>query len=142
MSTLRDLFGLTPRQEECLQLVAEGASHKDIMRLLGIEQKTCESHIHSAKKKLGGKNIANTIAIALINGGLSGIRIEKTTVQQGIPRRLKRPVAKAAGVPALHTAGLHMGGEGWVRLMQGAAPDPAIRDLAAAGFSPASDDSE
>lgn len=44
---------LSPRETQCLLLVAEGQTSKEIARALGITLRTVEFHIHNAMGKLG-----------------------------------------------------------------------------------------
>ena len=44
---------LTPRQREVLQLVAEGATTKEIARKLGVSVKTAEMHVEPRGKRRG-----------------------------------------------------------------------------------------
>src|SRR5207302_10102906 len=44
---------LTPREREVLRLVAERKTNKDVAKLLGISQKTAESHRTPILEKLG-----------------------------------------------------------------------------------------
>lgn len=44
---------LTPKERECLRLVAENRGSKDIARLLGISPTSVETHVRRAREKLG-----------------------------------------------------------------------------------------
>jgi DNA-binding CsgD family transcriptional regulator len=44
---------LTPREKECLRLVAAGRPSKDIGRRLGISQHTVDGYLDEARRKLG-----------------------------------------------------------------------------------------
>lgn len=44
---------LSPRENQCLLLVAEGQTSKEIARTVGITLRTVEFHIHNAMGKLG-----------------------------------------------------------------------------------------
>lgn len=59
---------LTPREREVLKLVAEGKRTKEIARLLGISEKTTESHRARIMKKLHTPNIASLVRYAIRRG--------------------------------------------------------------------------
>jgi DNA-binding NarL/FixJ family response regulator len=59
---------LTPRQREVLQLVAEGASTKEIARRLGISAKTVEMHRGQLMEALGIHDIAGLVRYAIRMG--------------------------------------------------------------------------
>jgi len=51
--------GLTVREREILQLVAEGFSNKEVSHRLGISPKTAENHRHHLMSKLGARNASD-----------------------------------------------------------------------------------
>jgi len=51
--------GLTLREREILQLVAEGLSNKEVSQRLGISLKTAENHRHNLMAKLGARNASD-----------------------------------------------------------------------------------
>jgi LuxR family transcriptional regulator, activator of conjugal transfer of Ti plasmids len=56
-------LALSPRERECMKWAAEGKSHWDIGRILGISQHTVADHLENAKAKLGVKtNIQAVVA--------------------------------------------------------------------------------
>jgi DNA-binding NarL/FixJ family response regulator len=59
---------LTPRERQVLQLVAEGHSNSEIGRTLGVSKKTVEKHRASLVAKLGVRDLAGLIRIALKQG--------------------------------------------------------------------------
>ncbi|HLJ50042.1 MAG TPA: response regulator transcription factor [Bryobacteraceae bacterium] len=61
-------FGLTPRQREVLQLVAEGKAAKEIANLLGISVKTVEFHKMSIMEELGMRTTAELTRYAMQHG--------------------------------------------------------------------------
>ena len=63
--------GLTDRQREVLQLIAEGHSSKQIATILGISVKTANFHRYEVKKKLGVHSIAELAAFAARSGVIS-----------------------------------------------------------------------
>ena len=60
--------GLTARQREVLQLVAEGRSSKEVAKILGIAVKTAEFHRHQLMRRLGLGSIAELAAFAVREG--------------------------------------------------------------------------
>ncbi len=63
--------GLTERQREVLQLIAEGRSSKEVASILGISVKTANFHRYEVKKKLGVRSIAELAAFAARSGLVS-----------------------------------------------------------------------
>jgi DNA-binding NarL/FixJ family response regulator len=59
--------GLTPREREVVQLIAEGMSNKQISRHLQISVKTVEAHRTAAMRKLGLSSTANLVRYAVRN---------------------------------------------------------------------------
>ncbi|HMC83387.1 MAG TPA: response regulator transcription factor [Candidatus Polarisedimenticolia bacterium] len=59
---------LTSREREVLQLVAEGKSTKQIAEMLGIAQKTAESHRSHLMVKLGIHEVAGLVRYAVRRG--------------------------------------------------------------------------
>jgi DNA-binding CsgD family transcriptional regulator len=62
---------LTPREVECLRMLADGESTKRIAYRLGISAKTVQHHVAAARTKLGGRNSVHVVAIAM-SAGLLG----------------------------------------------------------------------
>jgi len=60
--------GLTPRETEVLQLIAEGNANKQIAAELGISIKTVEKHRQQVMNKLGIHDIAGLTRYAISNG--------------------------------------------------------------------------
>ncbi len=60
--------GLTGRQREVLQLLAEGHSVKEIASILGISSKTVEFHKYSMMENLGLKTSADLVRYAVKHG--------------------------------------------------------------------------
>lgn len=65
------LRGLTPRQREVLQLVAEGNSTKEIAKKLSISAKTAEMHRAQLMAALDIHDIAGLVRYAIRNGLIS-----------------------------------------------------------------------
>ncbi len=63
---------LTPREELCLNWVAQGKTSWEIGVILGITERTVNFHIQNASSKLGVSNRQAAIARALIDGRISG----------------------------------------------------------------------
>lgn len=63
--------GLTARQREVLQLIAEGRSSKEVASILGTSVKTANFHRYQLKKKLGVRSIAELAAFAVRVGVIS-----------------------------------------------------------------------
>ena len=63
--------GLTPRQREVLQLVAEGRSAKEIAAMLHISRRTAEFHKARLVESLGVQNMAQLIQYAIRAGIIS-----------------------------------------------------------------------
>ena len=57
--------GLTERERGILELVAHGQTSKEIAHSLGIATQTVKLHVVHAARKLGAKNRAEAVAIAL-----------------------------------------------------------------------------
>ena len=62
------LDGLTPRQREILQLVAEGKSTKDVARLLNLSVKTVEAHRGQIMTRLEIHDLAGLVRYAIRTG--------------------------------------------------------------------------
>ncbi len=62
---------LTPRQREVLQLIAEGATTKEIVRKLNISQKTAETHRTQLMQELDIHDIAGLVRFAIRHGLVS-----------------------------------------------------------------------
>ncbi|HTX48580.1 MAG TPA: LuxR family transcriptional regulator [Caulobacteraceae bacterium] len=60
--------GLTPREIECLTLVAGGKSDREISQALSIAAATAHEHIENAKRKLKADSRAETVAVAVSLG--------------------------------------------------------------------------
>jgi LuxR family quorum-sensing system transcriptional regulator CciR len=61
---------LTPRQMDCLILVAQGKSDWDISRILGISAQTVHQHIETAKKKYNVSSRTQLVVRALFDNQL------------------------------------------------------------------------
>ncbi|MCK6483933.1 MAG: response regulator transcription factor [Phycisphaerae bacterium] len=67
----RSLDQLTPRQREVLQLIAEGASNKQIAQKLGISVKTAEGHRAQLMQTLNIHDVAGLVRYAIRMGLVS-----------------------------------------------------------------------
>ena len=61
-------FGLTPRERQVLELLAEGHSNKAIADTLFISPRTAKNHVASILPKLGVDSRAAAVACALRQG--------------------------------------------------------------------------
>ena len=59
---------LTNREARIVELVASGSSSKEVAQVLSISPSTVETHLESAKIKLGARNRPNLIARAIASG--------------------------------------------------------------------------
>jgi DNA-binding NarL/FixJ family response regulator len=59
--------GLTPREREIVQLLAEGKSNKDVASVLGISVKTAETHRATIMRKLGFEAFSELVRYAVRN---------------------------------------------------------------------------
>jgi DNA-binding NarL/FixJ family response regulator len=61
----RPLDGLTPRERQIVQLVAEGYCNKELATLLGLTGKTVETHRSNIMRKLDVHNVAELVLYAV-----------------------------------------------------------------------------
>lgn len=61
----RESTSLTPREREVLKQILGGASNKESGRKLGISPRTIETHRARIMAKLGAKNAADLVRIAM-----------------------------------------------------------------------------
>ena len=68
---------LTKRESEVLGLVVAGERRKQIAYALGISMRTVEAHLDKIKLKLGARNVADLVRIAVKNAlvGEGGITV-------------------------------------------------------------------
>ena len=66
------LAGLSPRQREILQLVAEGKANKEIAVDLGLSVKTVEAHRSHLMERLGIHGVPGLVRVAMRAGLLRG----------------------------------------------------------------------
>ncbi len=64
----KDPRGLSPREKEVLQLIAQGGSNKEIADNLFISETTVKAHLRSILEKLHVRNRAEAVALAMANG--------------------------------------------------------------------------
>lgn len=57
--------GLTPREREIVQLLAEGKSNKEVASVLGISIKTAETHRATVMRKLNFESFADLVRYAI-----------------------------------------------------------------------------
>lgn len=63
--------GLTPREVEVVQLLAQGLQTKQVARTLGVSTKTADRHVQNAYRKLGVSTRAAVTLMAMEHGLLS-----------------------------------------------------------------------
>lgn len=63
--TQANIAALTPREAECLQLSAQGHTANEIADLIGRSVPTATLHLKSATAKMGARNRAHAVALAL-----------------------------------------------------------------------------
>jgi DNA-binding CsgD family transcriptional regulator len=59
---------LSPRERQCLELLAHGQSNSEIAGSLGIRLPTVALHLASARRKLGAITREHAIALAITRG--------------------------------------------------------------------------
>ena len=62
---------LTPREQDVLELLAEGLPNKAIAARLGISDQTVKFHVASISSKLGATNRTEAVRLALRRGLLT-----------------------------------------------------------------------
>jgi DNA-binding NarL/FixJ family response regulator len=67
----KSLGGLTPREREILQLLAEGRKNRDVGKALNISVKTAETHRARIMAKLHVDSVADLVRYAIRNGLIS-----------------------------------------------------------------------
>lgn len=65
------LAGLTARQREILQLIAEGKSTKEMAAILGVSVKTVETHRAQLMERVGIHDVAGLVRLAIRSGLVS-----------------------------------------------------------------------
>lgn len=76
---------LTPRERECLRLVARHHQSKEIARLLNITKSTVDKHIDSAKARIGAANRRAAALALLAYEAENGLGIEYPSDPDPIP---------------------------------------------------------
>lgn len=61
---------LSPRERQVLQLVARGYTNRAIARALVVSVKTVESHRDHIRRRLGVRNMAQAVYVAVLGGQL------------------------------------------------------------------------
>ncbi len=67
-ASLPNPAGLTVRERQILQLIAQGLSTKEVARQVVIAPRTVDRHVDNIRYKLGAKNRTHMIACAIIQG--------------------------------------------------------------------------
>ncbi len=63
--------GLSPREREVVQLMAEGLTAEAVGARLGVSVETVRTHVRNAVRKLGARNRVHAIVMALERGEIS-----------------------------------------------------------------------
>jgi LuxR family transcriptional regulator len=61
-------IGLTKRERDLLDMVADGLSAQEIAEQINLSTRTVEWHMHQAMQKLGAKNRVQAVVLAIRNG--------------------------------------------------------------------------
>jgi DNA-binding CsgD family transcriptional regulator len=77
----RDSVGLSTRESEIVQLIAEGCSNRQIAHRLSIAESTVKSHLSSALGKLGVRSRSEAVSV-VVKGSLGGGRWAELTPRQ------------------------------------------------------------
>jgi DNA-binding CsgD family transcriptional regulator len=59
---------LSPRERDCIALIADGWTDWEISELLGVSETTVITHVQNARRKLGAKSRAQAVAICMSAG--------------------------------------------------------------------------
>jgi FixJ family two-component response regulator len=62
----RRIAGLTPRERQVVEMVVEGNPNKQVAYVLGISQRTVETHRATAMKKIGARTLSELIHLAIV----------------------------------------------------------------------------
>jgi DNA-binding CsgD family transcriptional regulator len=68
-----DLARMTPRELECLTLIAKGASDAEAGLALGLSERTVRFHMRNATEKLGSRSRSHAVALATQLGILGSV---------------------------------------------------------------------
>jgi DNA-binding CsgD family transcriptional regulator len=68
-----DLARMTPRELECLTLIAKGASDAEAGQTLGLSERTVRFHLGNATEKLGARTRSHAVALATQLGILGSV---------------------------------------------------------------------
>lgn len=60
--------GLSPRERDCLQFVADGKRHEAIAHALGLARVTVDLHLRGARKKLEARTLTQAVAKGVLLG--------------------------------------------------------------------------
>lgn len=71
---LTDSVHLSVRERECVMLVADGLSNKEIAQKLNLSTSTIKSHIHNILQKMTLNSRVQIAKYAHTNGGFAGVR--------------------------------------------------------------------
>jgi DNA-binding CsgD family transcriptional regulator len=109
MQALRDPSGITFRQRQVIELIAQGLSNDEVGLVLGISPRTAKAHCDVLRQKLGvPRRRQIPVAFRLLTGeDPLASRLASARADNGGWRRSgARGDPSAAGVPALPNVGL------------------------------------
>ena len=73
LRTVKSNSLVTERERQVISSIADGESSKQTGAALGISDRTAEHHASAAMEKLGARNRAHMVAIALRNGLIASL---------------------------------------------------------------------
>jgi DNA-binding CsgD family transcriptional regulator len=80
-------LGLTSREREVIQLVAEGKSTKEVAVALGLSVKTADTHRSNLMRKLGVHSVSELVLYAIRNNIIHVVEpLEASTAETSIPK--------------------------------------------------------
>lgn len=120
---------LTPRERECLRLVAQHLRSKEIGRRLNISSHTVDGHVSEARRRLGARDRREAALMVLAyeeSVGLAGAAASEPSTAPAAPANENQPAERDSGVatdagPEPRRFGFHT--------LFGASFSPAVRLL-------------
>lgn len=89
---------VTPRQRQLLYLASVGMENREIADELGLTLNTVKYQLHRTYRRLGARNRAHAVRLAL-EIGLLGVPGEDAHVSHDLARRLGRTAGRQVGLP-------------------------------------------
>jgi DNA-binding CsgD family transcriptional regulator len=65
---MNDKAKLSPRQLECLEMIAAGETSAEIARVLGVSRRTVDHYVANTCARLGVRNRTQAVAKAIVDG--------------------------------------------------------------------------